>query len=87
MAKSFSKDIYYLHPKYERQDFLGVIINHRRINLIGKEFVQQVPEGPHGPATTITWKGATQEDLKAYYELGNQKIVFKNAVTSSDASD
>jgi hypothetical protein len=87
-AKSDDGFEYYLHPKYDRTVFRGTTINDRRINLIGKPYTQHVPASSRGPETTIEWEAATQEDLRTFYNQGNQSLVLRrNANTSSDSPD
>lgn len=77
---------FFVHPRYDGQEFLGVIINKKRINLLGKDHKQLIPKSSKGPAHEITWKGATEKDLEAYYNLGNQKVVYKEEATNAKSS-
>lgn len=72
-----AKKKYFIHPKYAQQEFLGVILNKRRVNLLGKDHKQTIPKSAKGPATDVIWKGATQADLAAYFALGNQRVVIE----------
>lgn len=82
-----AKEKFFIHPRYENKPFVGIMLNHKRINLTGKDFTQVIPASSKGAETKVIWKGATQDDLAAYFKLGNQRIVYKDVDTSAGTSN
>ena len=56
---------------------LCVILGSDRVNLAGKDLKVKVEASKSTPEHEVLFKGATQDNLKAFFDLGNQKLVLK----------
>src|SRR5688500_7854163 len=85
MAKSRKKstriagaegDQFVLSPRHQKLDFLGWINKDtgEHINLAGKDFPTMTTETSRSPSKEILYRAATQEDLRAFWELGAMKV-------------
>lgn len=65
---------------------LATQINGVTVSLTGKPFETEYPADHTGPARTVTIPAATQEQLKALYEQGNNPIYTRTEVPDTSSA-
>lgn len=79
-----SKFIYGVDPWILKNNpRLATQINGVTVSLTGKPFDAEYPADQNGPARTVTIPAATQEQMKALYEQGNNPIYIRTEVADT----
>lgn len=76
-----------LSPKHSKLSFLGWFNKETgdHVNLVGDETPTKTKATSKRPSKEVTYRAATQDDLRAFYELGSQRVVIK--VDGSELSE
>lgn len=73
MADDTKQYSYELKPKYKKLNFLGVILNGKRVNLAGEDHNPTIAPRKSGKKSGGVWKGATQADYAQYWKEGERE--------------